>query len=110
MIVLSWNYREMGQSRAVQVLCELVSTHRPGVVILLETFANKRRLEEVKVALKFEGCFAVDADGHSGGICILWREKDEARVLEFGRKVITVEINGVGESAFLLTDYYGYPE
>ncbi|CAN0905648.1 hypothetical protein LINGRAHAP2_LOCUS23788 [Linum grandiflorum] len=67
MIVLSWNCRDMGQSRTVRVLRELVNTHRPGVVTLLETFANKSRMEEVRVELRFEGCFVVDEDGHSGG-------------------------------------------
>ncbi|CAN0885533.1 hypothetical protein LINGRAHAP2_LOCUS15138 [Linum grandiflorum] len=79
MIIMSWNCRGMVQPRAVRVLGELVKTHRPGVVILLETFANKSRMEEVRVDLKFEGCFAVDVMGHSGGICILWKEKRRSK-------------------------------
>ncbi|CAN0915184.1 hypothetical protein LINGRAHAP2_LOCUS28980 [Linum grandiflorum] len=76
MIVMNWNCKGIGQSRAVHVLGELIQTHRPGVLILLETFADKSRMKEVRVAVKFEGCFAVDAVGHSGGICILWRDKE----------------------------------
>ncbi|CAN0899083.1 hypothetical protein LINGRAHAP2_LOCUS20056 [Linum grandiflorum] len=110
MIIMSWNCREMGQPRAVQSLRELVQTHWPGVVILLETFANKSRMEEVRVALKFEGYFAVDAVGHSRGICILWRDKTEVKVVEFGRNVINVEVSGEGESSFTLAGYYGYPQ
>ncbi|CAN0859472.1 hypothetical protein LINGRAHAP2_LOCUS7666 [Linum grandiflorum] len=71
MIVLSWNCRGLGQSRAVQVLGELIKTHRPGVVFLLETFVNKSRMEEIRVDIIFEGWFVVDAVGHSGGVCIL---------------------------------------
>ncbi|CAN0871077.1 hypothetical protein LINGRAHAP2_LOCUS9741 [Linum grandiflorum] len=110
MILMSWNCREMGQSRAVQALDELVKTHRPRVIILLENFVNKSRMEEVRVALKFEGCFAVDAVGHSGRICVLWKEKEEVRIMEFGRNIITVKVSGEGDSSFILTGYYGYSQ
>ncbi|CAN0858065.1 hypothetical protein LINGRAHAP2_LOCUS7059 [Linum grandiflorum] len=65
MIIMSWNCRGMGQPRAVQVLGELIQTHRPGIVILLETFANKSRMETIRRKVKMEGCFAIDAEGHS---------------------------------------------
>ncbi|CAN0858263.1 hypothetical protein LINGRAHAP2_LOCUS7162 [Linum grandiflorum] len=55
MIVLSWNCRGLGQSRAESVLSELITTHRPNVVILLETLVNKSRMEEIRVKLKFGG-------------------------------------------------------
>nr|WKV23973.1 LLDR protein Lu12-9873 [Linum usitatissimum] len=66
-IIMRWNYRGIGQPRAVQVLDELIKTHRPGVIILLEIFANRSIMLVIRVDLKREGCFAVDAAGHSGG-------------------------------------------
>ncbi|CAN0846300.1 hypothetical protein LINGRAHAP2_LOCUS4381 [Linum grandiflorum] len=110
MIILSWNCQGLGRSRAVTVLSELVNTHRPGVVILLETLVNKSTMEEIRVELNFGGCFVVDAVGHSGGVCILWQEADEVRVLEFGRTLITVELTEHGVSPFVLTGYYRYPQ
>ncbi|CAN0876937.1 hypothetical protein LINGRAHAP2_LOCUS11577 [Linum grandiflorum] len=65
MIVLSWNCRGLGQPRAVLALVDLVQVHRPDVVFLVETIADKQKLEEIRVRLKFEGCFAVDVQGRS---------------------------------------------
>ncbi|CAN0874831.1 hypothetical protein LINGRAHAP2_LOCUS10484 [Linum grandiflorum] len=67
-------------------------------------------MEEIRVELKFGGCFAVDAVGHSGGVCILWKEADEVRVLKFGRTLITVEVTENGGVPFILIGYYGYPQ
>ncbi|CAN0847221.1 hypothetical protein LINGRAHAP2_LOCUS4860 [Linum grandiflorum] len=55
MIIMSWNCRRMGQPRAVQVLDELIKTHRPEVVILLETFSSKSRMETVRSKVKMGG-------------------------------------------------------
>ncbi|CAN0907743.1 hypothetical protein LINGRAHAP2_LOCUS24958 [Linum grandiflorum] len=92
MIIMSWNCRGMGQHRAVQVLGELIQTHRPVIVILLEKFANKSRMETIRSKVKMEGCFAVDADGHNGGVCVLWREGEEVTVTCFGRNLIIMEV------------------
>ncbi|CAN0920093.1 hypothetical protein LINGRAHAP2_LOCUS31833 [Linum grandiflorum] len=73
MIIMSWNCRGMGQPRAVRVLDELIRTHRPGMIILLETFANKNRIEIVMSEVKIGGCFAVDAAGHSRRVCFMAR-------------------------------------
>ncbi|CAN0841413.1 Transposon TX1 uncharacterized 149 kDa protein [Linum grandiflorum] len=110
MIIMSWNCRGMGQPRAVNVLDELIKTHRPGIVILLETFANKSRMETVRSKVKMEGCFAVDADGHSGGVCVLWREREEVTVKGFGRNLIIMEVKENGINPFILTAYYGYSQ
>ncbi|CAN0825908.1 Transposon TX1 uncharacterized 149 kDa protein [Linum grandiflorum] len=110
MIIMSWNYRGMGQPRAVQALDELIRTHRPGIVILLETFANKNRMETVRSEVKMGGYFAVDAAGHSGGVCVLWREGEEVKVIGFGRNLIIMEVTENGADPFILTAYYGYSQ
>ncbi|CAN1848530.1 hypothetical protein LINPERHAP1_LOCUS38966 [Linum perenne] len=68
MIVLCWNCRGLGQPQEVRVVDELVRAHRPDVVILIETLCSKQRIKEVRRKLKFEGCFAVDVEGHNGGL------------------------------------------
>ncbi|CAN0903028.1 hypothetical protein LINGRAHAP2_LOCUS22337 [Linum grandiflorum] len=71
MIIMSWNCRGMGEPREVQVLGELIKTHRSEIVILLETFENKvARMETIMSKLKMgRGCFAVDVERHSGRGC-----------------------------------------
>ncbi|CAN0876220.1 hypothetical protein LINGRAHAP2_LOCUS11181 [Linum grandiflorum] len=112
MIVMSWNCRGMGQPRAVLALDELIRTRRPGIVILLETFANKSRMETIRSEVKMGGggCFAVDAEGHSGGVCVMWKEGEEVKVIGFGRNLIIMEVTENGTNPFILTAYYGYSQ
>ena len=45
MKILNWNYQGLGNSQAVLALCELVRTHKPDVIFLLETLAHVSKLE-----------------------------------------------------------------
>ncbi|CAN0857899.1 hypothetical protein LINGRAHAP2_LOCUS6980 [Linum grandiflorum] len=110
MIVLSWNCRGLGQSRAVRVLSELVTAHRPDVVFLSETLVSLQKMEEVRISLKFEGCFTVAARGHSGGLSMLWREKSQLRVLRYGDHFIDSKVSDGDGYEFRLTGFYGCPE
>ncbi|CAN0847085.1 hypothetical protein LINGRAHAP2_LOCUS4785 [Linum grandiflorum] len=71
MIILSWNCRVV--SLAQFLPWGLVKVHRPDVVFLIETLVDKTKLEEIRVKLKFDGCFFVDVWGRSGGLGFLWR-------------------------------------
>ncbi|XP_060959342.1 uncharacterized protein LOC115704505 [Cannabis sativa] len=64
-------------------------------------------LERVRAKLKFEGMFAVDACGRSGGVALLWRNKQEVKVLNYATNFVDVEVrpNDVGE--WRLTGFYG---
>ncbi|XVF80912.1 hypothetical protein PTKIN_Ptkin15bG0113100 [Pterospermum kingtungense] len=57
MIVLSWNCRGLGQPQTVNVICELVRTHKVSVVLLFETLAHSNKVEEVCAILGFESVF-----------------------------------------------------
>ncbi|CAN0881461.1 hypothetical protein LINGRAHAP2_LOCUS14251 [Linum grandiflorum] len=113
MIIISWNCRGMGQPRAVQVLDEFIRTRRPGIVMLLETFAIKSKMEKIRIKLKMGGgggCFAVDGEGHSGGVCVMWKEGEEVKIIGFGRNLIIMEVTENGTYPFILIAYYGYSQ
>uniref|UniRef100_A0A803Q4W9 CCHC-type domain-containing protein n=1 Tax=Cannabis sativa TaxID=3483 RepID=A0A803Q4W9_CANSA len=74
MISLSWNCRGLGNPRAVQFLKDLVVQKRPDIIFLCETLCRKDVVERVRVTLGFEGCFVVEAQGHSGGLALLWKD------------------------------------
>ncbi|CAN0838378.1 hypothetical protein LINGRAHAP2_LOCUS2125 [Linum grandiflorum] len=67
----SWNIGGLGHPSVLQVLRDLVDTHKPKVVTLLETLTNNVRMEEVRMELGFAACFTVDAIGHSWGLAPL---------------------------------------
>ncbi|CAN0876959.1 hypothetical protein LINGRAHAP2_LOCUS11593 [Linum grandiflorum] len=110
MIVLAWNCRGLGNTRAVRVLGELIKAHRPDVVFLSETLVSNQKMEEVRVKIKFEGCFAVAARGRSGGLIVLWREKNQVLINQFCDNYIDAQITDAVGGEFRFTGYYGFPE
>uniref|UniRef100_A0A803QJ68 Reverse transcriptase domain-containing protein n=1 Tax=Cannabis sativa TaxID=3483 RepID=A0A803QJ68_CANSA len=109
MITLSWNCRGLGNPRAVQFLKDLVVQKRPHVIFLCETLCRKDVVERVKVQLGFEGCFVVEAQGHSGGLALFWKEQKMAMLRGFSNNHIDVIINVNDRMQWRLTGIYGEP-
>jgi len=110
MIVLSWNCRGLGQPRAIPNLCGLARSHRPGVIFLSETLSHVRKIKDVRVKLGFESCLAIDVEGHSGGLAVLWRKSSEFKVLNYSRNIINLLVEDREHGNWRLTGFYGYPE
>ncbi|XP_062114673.1 uncharacterized protein LOC133825790 [Humulus lupulus] len=87
----------------------MVCQKQPKVVFLCETLCKKDRVEWLRVSLGFEGCFAVDCMGHSGGVAMLWRFKEEASLLSYGHNHVDMEMSLDGHPRFRLTGFYGEP-
>lgn len=43
--------------------------------------------------LGFEGAFFVDVQGRSGGLALLWRNKEEVQMLSYSKNHIDVLVN-----------------
>ncbi|CAN0905343.1 hypothetical protein LINGRAHAP2_LOCUS23605 [Linum grandiflorum] len=110
MIILTWNCRDLGQSRAVLALDDLIRVHRPDVVFLIETLVDKQKLEEIRVRLKLEGCFSVDVQGQSGGLGYLWRTGINATLINYSRHSVNMRVTGPHGEDFYLTGFYGEPD
>lgn len=110
MSLLSWNCRGLGNPRIFQFLKELLFQKKPDVVFLCETLCKKEKVDQVKVELGFEGSFAVDSRGHSGGLAMLWKKQEEGRLLSFSTNHIDMELSIEGHPNFRLTGFYGEPQ
>ncbi|KAM6584602.1 hypothetical protein CsatB_011604 [Cannabis sativa] len=60
--------------------------------------------------LKFEGVFGVEAQGSSGGLALLWKNKDDGRVLGYSNSHIDFLVESSEKGAWKLTGFYGEPE
>ncbi|XP_062088747.1 uncharacterized protein LOC133795307 [Humulus lupulus] len=109
MSILSLNCRGLGNPRVIQFLKELVSQKKPSCIFLCETPCSRERVEYVRCLLGFEGGFAVDAHGRSGGIALLWHKVDEVSLLSYSSNHIDVMIRSVGPYEYRLTGIYGEP-
>ncbi|CAN1729602.1 hypothetical protein LINPERHAP1_LOCUS671 [Linum perenne] len=114
MIILCWNCRGLGQPQAIQVVDELVKAHRSDVVLLIETLCMKERIEVIKRRLNFKGCFAVDVNGHSGGLAVLCRHSDQVQLVNYSRNFINLKtlprgsqlLRGRESLSWLFRSYY----
>ena len=109
MSCLSWNCRGLGNSRAVRSSCDLVKSHRPRILFLMETLVHEMKIEELRIKLGFSGKFAVNSIGHSGCLAMLWDSSLSCSILGFSNNHINLIISkSIGD--WRLTSYYGFPE
>jgi hypothetical protein len=60
MIVLSWNWRGLGNPLAVRSLCRLVKDKKPTLVFLMETKVTRNKVCFLPSKLGLENLFVVD--------------------------------------------------
>ena len=68
---------------------------------------NEAKIEPIRDMLGYEGCFVVNNLRHSGGLAMLWKEKQLAVVTGHSRNHIDLEIVMVEMGKWR---YYGFPE
>lgn len=51
----------------------------------------------------------MDCRGHSGGVAMLWRFKEEASLLSYGSNHVDMELSMGGHPRFHLSGFYGEP-
>ncbi|CAM8923655.1 unnamed protein product [Rhodiola kirilowii] len=109
MRVFAWNYRGLGQPRAVRELTDLVRTHRPKVVGLLEIKIDGRKLEPIRKRLGLKHGIVVERRGLAGGIALWWAEDIEIRILSYSQSHIDALVENTEDLAYRITIFYGHP-
>ncbi|KAJ4832884.1 hypothetical protein Tsubulata_051520, partial [Turnera subulata] len=105
-----WNCQEAGSRKFRRALQDLVSSHRPSILILLETWVEFAREEDFAVSLGFSGSLIVDPIGFSGGIWFLWTTPDfHVTLLQSSRQFIHASVCYRHEDPWLLTAIYASP-
>lgn len=107
MSTLAWNFRGLGNHRAVQELVYIVQAQGPKVVFLSETWLNLNEMKKIKYELKFHGLFVVSSEGRGSGLAMMWRSDISIWVDSFSKYHIDVIVNGSSEEAWRLTGFYG---
>ncbi|KAL8152326.1 hypothetical protein V2J09_010086 [Rumex salicifolius] len=71
--IVSWNTQGAGSRDFLRSLKDLIRTHDPSILVLLETRLSGDRADKVCHAIGFDGVCRSKAIGFRGGIWILWR-------------------------------------
>lgn len=110
MKILSWNCWGLRSPSAIPNLKKLDQQKRYGIIFFAETLSNSRKLENIRVLLKFEGCLSVDVEGRSGGLAVMWKNTGSCSVLNYSRNFVNIIVNDSEKGDWRLTCYYGFPE
>lgn len=60
--------------------------------------------------MNFEGYVAVDVQGRSGGLALMWKNKEGCRVTKITRNYIDFEVTNEQIGSWRYTGFYGFPE
>ena len=91
MIILAWNARGLGSTRAFQILLRLKQVYKPNLVFIMETKTDNVRLEGFRVKLGFCGKLVVNSVGSKGGLCLFWDDSVDISLLSYSCSHIDVE-------------------
>lgn len=108
MNVVSWNCRGLGNSHAVRVLRDVIKSHKPDILFLMETLSNKEKINVMCDKLGFDNHLAVECVGRSGGVALCWKSKVKCCVNSYSNNFIEVEIMNGSMTKWRLTGFYGF--
>lgn len=100
----------MGNSRAVRALGDLVKSHRPNILFLIETLSDKERIKKLCTKLGFNNFWAIDNRGRSGGLAMLWDRTVQCEVIKADNNYIDMHILKNNAPYWRLTGFYDFPE
>lgn len=110
MSLLAWNCRGLAKPPAVRFLKEINKQYRPNIIFLSETLVKRNRIERVRKILGFGACFAVDAQGHGGGLALFWKNEGGVVITGSSQNFIDFEVSNEQVGKWRYTGFYGYPE
>ncbi|XP_017233198.1 uncharacterized protein LOC108207248 [Daucus carota subsp. sativus] len=110
MSFLAWNCRGMAKSRAIRFLKEIINQLRPNIIFLSETLVLKNKIEEIRKAIHYGGCFVVDAVGQGGGLALIWKNEGGVEIKGTCNHYIDCEVVCEHIGRWRYTGFYGCPE
>ncbi|XP_074374406.1 uncharacterized protein LOC141714808 [Apium graveolens] len=110
MNAIGWNCRGVGSSRTVQVLKEMIKSHKPDFLFLSETLADSKKIESLSSKLGFINFFSVDKQGREGGLAVFWKNNMMCNVFDYSNNHVHIIIKERNVGDWRLTCFYGFPE
>ncbi|KAB1671553.1 hypothetical protein [Gossypium barbadense] len=107
MKILCWNCRGIGNPATVRELKQMLVANDPDIVFLCETKINANKFSSVRSRCKMEGCLAVNANGKSGGLVMMWKESNKVEVQTYSNNHINSIIKLENDNLIRFTGFYG---
>lgn len=107
---LSWNFRGAGSTLTQLHIKDLIETHKPELLALMETRIQSHRIKPWLQKVGLDGFQGVEADGYAGDICVAWNSsKIDVEIIAANAQIITTIISKNGQPSCLLSIVYASP-
>ncbi|XP_074346844.1 uncharacterized protein LOC141685649 [Apium graveolens] len=110
MSILAWNCRGLANPRTVRLLLDINQQYRPSLIFLSETLIKNNKVATVSKKLGFAGYYAIDAQGHGGGLALMWKNGGAVQILQSCNNFIDFEVSHEQTGKWRYTGYYGIPQ
>ncbi|TYH15526.1 hypothetical protein ES288_A05G048900v1 [Gossypium darwinii] len=104
---LSWNCRGVGNPATVRELKQLLVANVPDIIFLCETKINSNGFHRIRSLCRMEGCLAMDSDGKSGGLALLWRDGINVSIQNYSKFHIDSLVRLEDDVVLRFTGFYG---
>lgn len=99
----------MASREVFRYLKEMIQTHKPNVLGLLEPKISGMKADGICNKLGFDECVRVEAIRFSGDIWILWKNSIHAKVITTHPQFVLLQVRELNQEPWLLSIVYGSP-
>ncbi|KAK9735525.1 hypothetical protein RND81_04G210400 [Saponaria officinalis] len=108
--LMVWNVQGAGSTTFLTMLSDLLQSHKPRILVLVETHISGDTDSRVFKAIKFNGHVRVEAEGLSGGIWMFWHpELITVKLFALHPQHLTVEVSRSGTIPWIFSAIYASP-
>ncbi|KAL8152224.1 hypothetical protein V2J09_009984 [Rumex salicifolius] len=109
--IITWNTQGAGSRMLMRTLKDIIRTHDPTILVLVETRLSGPQADKVCKEIGFDGIVRAQAVGFKGGIWVLWR-KDRVKltVQDMFHQAVTLEVERAGEDSWVFSAIYASPQ
>ncbi|XP_072954513.1 uncharacterized protein [Typha angustifolia] len=93
MNILAWNYRGCGGLAIIRNIKSILHSTATKLAFLFEMKCNSAKANSIISSLPLRQSYVVSAQGHSGGLWLLWDDSIKLQVLEASSQFIFSTIN-----------------
>ncbi|TYH28269.1 hypothetical protein ES288_A02G130600v1 [Gossypium darwinii] len=107
MKIFCWNCRGVGNPATVRELKQLLVANGPNIVFLCETKIHSNGLSRIQSMCRMESCMAINSEGKSGGLALMWKEGVKVNVQNFSNHHIDSLVTLDENEVIRFTGFYG---
>ncbi|TYH38755.1 hypothetical protein ES332_D12G131800v1 [Gossypium tomentosum] len=105
---LCWNCCGLGNSAKIRELKQLIAVNNPDVIFLSETKMSANDFRRVQNNCRLQNGLAVNSEGRSGGLALMWREGMNVSIQNFSKHHIDSKVRLDDNKTIRVTGFYGH--